>query len=344
MTSSRRPDPASPARRATRAGRLPAPALVLVLVLAPVLLPGAPTRSLRAATIADDPGWTRVEAGALALEGPVSYRPLLEDLAARGRVFLPELERSLGVELAGPIVMVVIPPDPSPYPAVARLDAAAPPWAAGFAIASWRVGGLRIEQADRYPFGDPAAVLAHEVVHFLLHDAAGPGLPRWFAEGVSTREQRRWGLRDVLVYSSNLLLGPLPSLRQLDRAFSGSESDARLAYAASFDFVDWAADEYGEDVVRRVLGAARDRSFGQAWLAATGVGLTESEADWRRSSLALYRWIPVLTGAGSLWVGVTALFLVAAWRRRRRTRRLYEQWEEEDAPPRRRDSGGGWIN
>lgn len=288
--------------------------------------------------------WTRVEAGPLVLEGPGSYRPLLLELAERSRRFVPDLERSLGVSPAGKITMVVIPPDPSPYPAVVRLDRAAPKWAAGFALTTWRIGGLRIARADTYPFGDPAGVLAHEVAHFLIHDAGGDGVPRWFSEGVATREQRRWSLRDTLVYSSNLMLGPLPSLRQMDRAFSGSAENARLAYAASFDFVDWAVDEYGEGLVRRVLAASRRQSFSDAWLEVTGVGLDDSESEWRGTSLALFRWIPVLTGASTLWIAVTALFLFAAWGRRRRTRELYERWEEQEDSRRRRDGRGRWVN
>lgn len=300
------------------------------------------------ATAAPPEDWARVVAGPVVLEGPAAYRSTLEDLAARTRIFLPDLERDLGVQLAGPVLMVLVPPDPSPYPEVERLDAAAPPWAAGFVLGGQRVGAIRIARADRYPFGDAGAVLAHELTHVLLRDAAGPGLPRWFAEGVSTYEQRQWSLRDAMVYSSSLLVGPLPSLRELERAFSGSEGEARLAYAASFDFVDWAAEEYGDGVVRRVLREARAEplAFDRAWAAATGVPLRESEAAWRRSSLALYRWLPAVTGAGALWIAVTTLFLFAAWRRRVRTREQYERWEEAERPPppRSRDDGGEWIH
>ena len=315
--------------------------LLILLLLASAPTAGQPSPSAIGVQ-SDD--WIVIQSGPLVLEGPSSYRSLLEDLAERSRRFVPDLERSLGVTPAGPIVMVIIPPDPSPYPEVVRLDRAAPKWAAGFALASWRIGGLRIDRADTYPFGDPAGVLAHEVVHFLIHDAGGERVPRWFSEGVATREQRRWSLRDTLVYSSNLLVGPLPTLRQMDRAFAGSASEARLAYAASFDFVDWASGEYGEDLVRRVLAGTRDRSFAEAWTEVAGVSLEQSEAEWRDTSLALFRWVPILTGAGGLWVAVTALFLVAAWGRRRRTARLYERWEEEEEARGRQDRRGRWIN
>lgn len=291
--------------------------------------------------------WARVEAGPLALEGPAAYRPVLEELAGRAEAFLPRIESALGVEAAGPILMVLIPPDPSPYPAVVRLDASAPAWAAGFALSEARVGGIRIAQADRYPFGDPAGVLAHEVAHVLLHDAVGArpdALPRWFNEGVATWVQRRWGVRDVLVYSSALVTGPLPTLAEMDRAFAASETSARTAYAASFDFIDWSTDEYGPDVVREVLREAGVRPFSEAWRAATGVPLAESERAWRRTSLALYRWVPALTGAGALWGMLTFLFLFAAWRRRARTKEQYARWEEEDADRARRDRSGKWVN
>lgn len=303
-----------------------------------------PAAAAAATAPSGEDDWVRVEVGPLALEGPAEYRATLDDLAARARAFLPDLERDLGVELAGPVLMVLVPPDPTPYPAVARLNAAAPPWAAGFVLGGRRVGAIRIAEAGRYPFGDAGAVLAHEVTHVLIEDAAGPGLPRWFAEGVSTREQRAWSFRDALVYSSSLLVGPLPELRALDRAFAGSESEARLAYAASFDFVSWSVDEYGPGTVRRVLREARGASFEEAWRAATGVGLARSEAQWRRSSLALYRWLPAITGAGTLWIAVTLLFLVAAWRRRVRTRELYERWDEEDTVREHTDESGRWIN
>jgi hypothetical protein len=252
--------------------------------------------------------------------------------------------------------MILIPPGPITDPEIARLDRVAPAWAAGFALGDRRIGAVRLARAARYPFGDATGVLIHEVTHVLVHDGAGGPVPRWFTEGVATREQRRWSLRDAVVYSSSLLVGPLPSLAQMDRAFVTSESTARTAYAASFDFVNWAAGEYGEDVVRRTLDALSEgQSFRAAWRTATGVALSTSEDAWRDTALTWYRWIPALTGAGTLWTAITLLFLVASWRRRVKTQKTLQRMEEEDAwlapvrrEPRadrgRRDGEGNWIN
>lgn len=290
------------------------------------------------------------------LEAPPQHRGTLEELASRAESLLPRLEESLGVTPKGEIVMILIPPEPIVDPEIVRLDRMAPPWAAGFALSDRRLGAVRLSKAGRYPFGDASGVLAHEVVHVLLHDAGGDELPRWFSEGVATWEQRRWSFQDAVVYSSSLLLGPLPTLARMDRDFVASESAARTAYAASFDFVKWAVDRYGEELLPEVLdGLARGRSFREAWRAAAGVPLYESEEAWRDTALTWYRWIPALTGAGTLWTAITLLFLVASWRRRVKTQRTIERMEEEDEQwsatvqrPRqergRRDREGNWIN
>lgn len=296
--------------------------------------------------------WTRAGDGMVTVEGPAALRTTIEELAALATRALPRLAADLGVEPAGPMRVVVLPTDLGGNLELFRLDALAPPWAAGFALGSERLAVIRMAQSRRYPFADEGGVLVHELAHLLIHDAAGGDLPRWLNEGIATREQRRWSLRDTLVYSSELLGGPLPTLAAMDRAFA-SPGGARIAYAASFDIVTWAVDEYGEDFVPRLLRASRERPFPSAWREASGVSLRTSEADWRRGSLALYRWIPALTGAGSLWIGVTALFLFAAWRRRVRTLALEARWEEEDRAARfaverpddpRRDDDSRWIH
>ena len=92
---------------------------------------------------------------------------------------------------------------------------------------------------------------------------------------------------------------------------------------------------YGPGVVRDIVREVAARPFPEAWQAATGVPLQRTEAEWRRGSLLLYRWVPALTGTTALWTGITLLALLAGARRRARTRRILEAWqaEEEPAPP-----------
>src|SRR5262249_28524275 len=122
----------------------------------------------------------RVVVGALTLEAPPAQRHLLADLARDAAPALRRLEADLGARAAGPYRLVLIPPGRLEDPALAALDAGAPPWAAGFLIPERRVGGIRIARAENYPYADLASVLTHEAAHMLLHDAAGGSLPRWF--------------------------------------------------------------------------------------------------------------------------------------------------------------------
>jgi len=278
------------------------------------------------------PALLRIEVGDCVLEAPAAERGRLEELARNARAILPRVEQELGTRAAAPYRITLIPPGPATDPALLALDAQAPPWAAGFIVPAARAGAIRVAEADRYPYADLSSVLAHEATHMLLYDASGPGLPRWFGEGVATGIERSWGMRDVLVYSSSVLTGRLPPLAELDAAFDASDDRARAAYAASFDYLLWTIKTYGRGVVRDIVRESRVRPFPEAWQAATGVPLDRSEADWRRGSLLLYRWVPALTGTTALWTGITLLALLAGARRRARTRRILEAWQAEDEP------------
>jgi hypothetical protein len=304
--------------------------------------PGPPATVPPSGIDAVPAGRIRARVGACVLEAPPDLRVHLERLAARAAAFLPHLEEEIGAQPAAPWRIVLIPASPSDDPEIRALDAAAPAWAVGFILPHRRVGAIRVGRADRYPYADLASVLAHEATHMLLHDAAGAGLPRWFGEGVATALERRWGMRDVLVYSSSLLTGPLPRLDELDPAFDAGGHAARAAYAAAFDFLRATRHRHGRGVVRAIVREAGARPFPEAWEAATGEPLARSEAAWRRGSLVVYRWIPALTGTGAVWGGITALALAAIARHRARRRAILERWEMEERlqPP---DQEGGTL-
>jgi hypothetical protein len=268
--------------------------------------------------------------GFLVLEAPAEHGGELRTLARGAEEVLPHLEADLGVRLHRPFRLLLLPPPAKQSRVEKRIDSLAPAWAAGFVLGGDRLGAIRLDRVDRYPYRDALSVLTHEICHVLLDDAVGDALPSWFEEGVATWLGRRWGLRDTLVLSSSLLLGELPELDRLDGYFRGSSARARVAYAASFDFVQWSVDRYGNEVVAHVVRLVRNRPFEEAWEVATGEALSSAEARWRRGSLLVYRWLPLVTGSGVLWIAITLLAVVAGIRRRRRSRQMLESWEEEE--------------
>lgn len=268
--------------------------------------------------------------GDLTLVAPPGEQAELDRLSQLAAIILPRLAQDLGQGVAAPFRIYLLPRAGLLDPELERLNAAAPPWASGFLLGAHRIGGIRLGSLLRYPYDDTATVLAHEITHQVLYDAAGD-LPRWLSEGIATWEGRRWGLRDFAVQSVSLVGGRLPSLVELERGFVESPGAARRAYAASFDFVSWSERRYGPDFVPRLLRAARSGSIEEAWRSASGEELAASESRWRRKTLFLHRWLPLLASSGSLWLAITGLALVAGVVRRRRTRALYARWDAEEA-------------
>lgn len=274
----------------------------------------------------------RERVGACTIEAPASLARQARALAVEARAILPRLERQLGVRAAGGYRIVLLGPGAASDPLTARLEASAPPWAAGFMIPAQRVGAVRVALASRYPYGTIEAVFAHEVVHLLVHDAAGERVPRWFNEGVATRAGRQWSLEDAFVYATSLLTASLPPLDGIDAAFRGSESNVRLAYAASSSFVAWAERHYGERMVPEVLNASRTRAFEDAWRWVTGTSLEVAESAWRRESLLRYRWLPaLLTASGAVWALLGLLAMIGGMRKRALARAQRARWALEES-------------
>jgi|CXWL01.1.fsa_nt_gi hypothetical protein len=291
--------------------------------------------------------WHQLERGGHFYEGRDAAR--LENLAEITRFSLPGLERALGSGLAGPVRVVVLPADAGADPDLARLDAVAPAWASGFALPAARLVVLRESLAGRYPFSSLEEVLTHELAHVVLADAL-PGIhwPRWFDEAVATRAGRAWEWRDRFALNGVLLGGSLPRLDELSAAFGRSGEEAGRAYAVSFEFLEWARAEYGEDLVARVLSARPGRTFEQAWARATGASLAESEAAWRSGATTLRRLFLAVSSSTVTWALLTALFLLAVLRRRTRTRQIEARWAEEEReralPSEPSVPPGGWLH
>lgn len=298
------------------------PAIIVWLLLASFL------RSPAAA--AETAGWIRERVGLLSVEGPPQAERAVRALAIRARVILPQVESGLGVRPTQLFRIVLVPAGGLRDSALARMDQAAPPWAAGYMFPEQRIGAIRIALAAHYPYGTLEAVLAHETTHLLLHDVGPRRLPLWFEEGVATWQARRWSPEDMWIYARLLLTSDLPPLAGLDSAFHASAGEAELAYAESFAFVSWNVNRHGPELVPRLLRELKTRPFATAWETVTSAPLEQAETSWRRESVIRYRWIPLLTASSTLWILVALLAAWAGVRKRARARAMREQWREAE--------------
>lgn len=304
---------------------------VSALLLATALA-AAPGSSQPATARAGAEPLVDVTEGLVTISAPSRLAGLAGELGVVVRQQLPRLEEDLGQELRGPTYIVLLPPGRPNHPGLARIDAMAPAWAAGFLAGDLRLGAIRLGQVRRYPYDGTPEVLAHELTHMLLHDATEGRIPRWLGEGISTFQGSRRGVRDFAVATRVAMTGSLPALDELDAEFEGSPGSARRAYSVSADFVTRAVHRHGPELIPRLLDQLADpgTDLRSAWLAVTGESLERSELRWRRRMLLLHRWLPALAGSGVLWIGISGLAVLAGIVRRRRLQQMKEMWDEED--------------
>jgi len=231
-------------------------------------------------------------------------------------------------------------PGGTPFTIVVASDRAAlqrllgpgvPDWAAGVAFPKADLAGVHLSATGGRGWPGIRRTFRHELAHLLLYRAAGGRrVPRWFNEGFATVQAREWSFSRVRTLTAAALTGRLLPIKALDRRFPARPGEVGLAYAQAVALVSFLIAE-DEDAFAQVLAGIRDgRPFPEALATAYGASLPELERRWHEALTRDYRWVPLLTGGTTLWVGITALFLLGYLRRRRRSRATLARWEAEE--------------
>jgi peptidase MA superfamily protein len=220
----------------------------------------------------------------------------------------------------------------------------APDWAAGYTQTGSRVLYLRLGALGVYPHSDLLSIFAHELAHAELGELAGrAALPRWFDEGACMVLARPWDLRDSVSLTLALFFHAPEPLARLEAEFPPDESAARSAYAQSFSFVSWLAEEHGgpEALAAVARDVGQGRPFDVAFTRRIGRTPLEAERAWGRSVARWYRLVPVITGTTALWSALSVMFILVLIRNRRRIRERLSAWETEEDEPAGNDTSPG---
>ena len=144
---------------------------------------------------------------------------------------------------------------------------------------------------------------------------------------MAAERDRRFQDQTQLLYQ--LIIGSRTSLDELDRLFSGGQSDQTRAYALAGALVHDVLQRHGQaacaEIIKRI---GHGTPFAAAF--ADVIGLTPSDAEsefWDRQRIWT-AWVPIITSSTTLWLAVTLLAILAIYRRRRRNRDIEEQWEK----------------
>ena len=180
--------------------------------------------------------------------------------------------------------------------------------------------------------GDPRVTLRHELAHLALHEALGPGTPRWFDEGYASFAAGEWGRQEVIATSLGLVWRGIPTLAGLDSGFYQGAERAQRSYALAHRAVAELAGLSSE----RGLGLLFEHwvgegSFERALRRAHGMSSTDFEKHWRARVRRQYGALALAADLSVLSIFLTVLLGPMWWQRRKRTRQRLERMREADA-------------
>ncbi len=252
-------------------------------------------------------------------------------------------QRCLAVlESRGPdLAAAIMPPGKSPAPIrCLMLDSEAfrerfggrlPDWGIGTATSDGKLIAL---DCQRRPGAgrNIEELFLHELTHALVFQATeGAWLPTWFHEGVALWYSGEWKFLDTVAVVLN---GGLPPLWKLGGPFPATAAWADQAYRTSLLAVEALRDDYGPDIVARLVeGARRTGDFDTAFAQVTGEP-TDLFADRFAGKMKLrFGWLFTLTRWPGLFVLLALLFAAAAIARLIRNRRRLAALADEPPGP-----------
>jgi len=178
-------------------------------------------------------------------------------------------------------------------------------------------------------------ILAHEMVHLLLHKALNGNMaqmPLWMNEGLAKYLTEGWFAPSDERLADAVVRGRLIPLQELYDRFPADPDANALAYAQGTSFVAYLDTLYGEDAIPRLIGLL-EAGYGlhRALLEVFGSSLKELEEHWKAYLRQQYRWTPWANIAPwAIGMVFVALFLVAYRTLLRRRRLLVAKWEMEE--------------
>jgi hypothetical protein len=207
---------------------------------------------------------------------------------------------------------------------------AIPVWIVGLASGQRDIA-IFPERIGSYPYDSLESVVWHEVVHLALTaQAGGRPLPRWFHEGVAMSVEKGWGVTSQVRLL--LAIGRSADVADLERLFNvGTQPESASAYLLAAALVSDLRQRHGAAVPGAIVDrVARGAGFAEAFVLETGDTPDETAARaWQ-----IYRrwtsWIPIVTSASSVWIGILVLAGVAYLAVRRQRLRRRRQWDRED--------------
>lgn len=244
-------------------------------------------------------------------------------LPARG-----ELEGLLGEPLTDTI-HVFIAPNRAAFDS--STSGGIPDWGVGVAVSSKNFLSVLSPTEENFalPFEE---VLRHELAHIALHKRVnGQRLPRFMDEGFAMMFAHQWGYGDDITIAKAQLTGDLFSLGDIDWVNMVNASQARIAYAQSYQAVKFIFDQFGQITFQRLLdgfrvGKPRNLVFREV----LGTDFNGFDKMFAKYLAEHYHWFMIFTDPIFIWIGLALVIIIGFFLIRRRKQDYYKKWEEEE--------------
>jgi hypothetical protein len=242
---------------------------------------------------------------------------------------LRSLEEALGEVPSEPVTIILV---ETPTGREGGVPETLPEWFAGAAIPARRVIYLKTSPAIRRGPADIPKTLTHELIHIYLKDrVGGQWLPRWLEEGLAMKLSGEYIFSHRISLTAAAVRGYLIPFSQLEYSFPADEGEARLAYAASYHFVNRLIYLQGKVFLTDLLDfVGEGREFPQAFREAFGASQARAEREWRSWLIKRYRLITFVSAGSTLWLIMSALFLGVYLRKRQLGQRKLAAMDEEE--------------
>lgn len=262
----------------------------------------------------------------------VAYREADQTLAIRVLGELQERQRQLAQRLAyQPRRVITVFLCPTQYIFDRMTGGGVPHWGEAAAnTALWRIY-LKTPTASNTRELLPATV-THELAHLCLAELAQPNtLPRWFNEGAAMLLSNEARPADPILISRALLTKSLVDFEEIDDLLSFPNVRAALAYAESYQAVNFMTQRFGEDAITKLARAlAEQNEPRQAFQTAFAEDLWDFETEYFDALRQRFRWYFLLDESflfgGIILILLVAGFLITRWR----TKKKIQEWEAED--------------
>lgn len=211
------------------------------------------------------------------------------------------------------------------YEALALPGGRPPSWAIGLAYPG---KNIVLVEAHSLINGEGPLTLRHELVHAALGQF-GSGWPHWFQEGLAQELtfERKWHVQQVASLTRAVTQDRVFAFDDLTEHFPRFPDDVEIAYAQSVAFVEFLGERHGTRAFQRLIervsqGDGFEKAFGVAFF----VPLSMEEEAFRNELPRRYPWWPLLLSGGTLvWIGISALVVLAWFRRRKVVKALREE-------------------